>query len=93
MKFTIYQPKNSTFRVDSEEVNYFADDYNNVYEGTTEIDKENTDKQILEILFEIFNVTRPSDFKGHSLSVGDIVVLNKQAYICDSFGWNKINLF
>lgn len=93
MKFIIYQPKNSTFRVDSEEVNYFADDYNKVYEGTTEINKENTDKQILEILFEIFNVTRPSDFKGHSLSVGDIVVLNKQAYICDSFDWNKINLF
>lgn len=93
MKFTIYQPKNSTFRVDSEEVNYFADEYNKVYEGTTEINKEKTDEEILEILFEIFNVTRPSDFKGHSLSVGDIVVLDKQAYICDSFGWNKINLF
>lgn len=93
MKFTIYQPKNPTFRVDSEEVNYFTDEYKKVYEGTTEIDKEKTNNQILEILFEIFNVTRPSDFKGHSLSVGDIVVLNKQAYICDSFGWNKINLF
>lgn len=93
MKFTIYQPKNSTFRVDSEEVNYFADEYNKVYEGTTENNKEKTDEEILEILFEIFNVTRPSDFKGHSLSVGDIVVLDKQAYICDSFGWNKINLF
>lgn len=92
MKYTIYQPKNSTFRVDSEKVNYSLDDYNKVYEGTTEINKHKTDNQILEILFEIFNVTRPSDFHGHSLSVGDIVVLNKQAYICDSFGWNKIVL-
>lgn len=93
MKFTIYQPKNPTFRIYPEEVNYFLDEYKKVYEGTTEINKEKTDKEILEILFEIFNVTRPSDFKGHSLSVGDIVVLNKQAYVCDSFGWNKINLF
>lgn len=93
MKFTIYQPKKPTSRIYPEEVNYFLDEYKKVYEGTTEINKEKTDKEILEILFEIFNVTRPSDFKGHSLSVGDIVVLNKQAYVCDSFGWNKINLF
>lgn len=92
MKFTIYQPKNPTFRVDSEEINYFFDEYKNVYEGTTEKDKE-TDGQILENLFRIFNLERPHDFHGHSLSIGDIVVLNKQAYICDVFGWNKINLF
>ena len=85
MKYTIYQPKNPTFRVDSEEVNYFTDEFKNVYEGTTEKDKE-TDGQILEKLFRIFNLERRHDFHGHSLSVGDIVVLNKQTYICDVFG-------
>lgn len=95
MKFTIYQPKTPSFRVDSDQVNYMGDDYKNLYES--EIDSTNkSNNQILEELFEKFNMAKPHDFHGHSLSVGDIVILEEgefyQAYICDSFGWNKINL-
>lgn len=49
----------------------------------------------LERLFTIFNIHRPGDFKGHSLSVSDIVTLesadgNIQYYYCDSMGWENI---
>ena len=37
--------------------------------------------------FEEFNSRLPSDFRGHSLSVGDIVSINGQEFFCDSIGW------
>lgn len=94
MKYTIYQPKQPSFMVDSNKKNYSKKSYNNVYEG--EILEDLTNSDLLEKIFYIFNMKRPDDFKGHSLSVGDIVVLHeddyKRAYICDIFGWNKIVL-
>lgn len=90
MKYTIYQPKQSNFTVDSDKKNYSKESYNNVYEG--EILEDLTNIDLLEKIFCIFNIRRPKDFEGHSLSVGDIVVLDEQAYICDIFGWNKIIL-
>ena len=96
MKFTIYQPKEInffSFVVDDDKVDYNKDDYKNMYEGevSEEIAKE-SDTWILERLFSIFNISRPDDFKGHSLSTGDIVVLDNQAWIFAMIGWNKINL-
>lgn len=48
----------------------------------------------LEILFTIFNIHRSHDFKGHSLSVSDVVELTSDGrseyYYCDSFGWKNI---
>ena len=90
MKYTIYQPKQPSFMVESDKKNYSKESYNKVYAG--EILEDLTTDDILEKIFCIFNMRRPEDFKGHSLSVGDIVVLDEQAYICDIFGWNKIEL-
>lgn len=90
MKYTIYQPKQPSFMVDSDKKAYSKESYNKVYAGEILEDLSNTD--ILEKIFCIFNMHRPEDFKGHSLSVGDIVVLDEQAYICDICGWNKIVL-
>ena len=94
MKYTIYQPKQPNFMVESDKKNYSKESYNKVYAGEILEDLTNTD--ILEKIFCIFNMRRPEDFKGHSLSVGDIVVLHeddyKRAYICDICGWNKIVL-
>ncbi len=51
----------------------------------------------LEDLFEQFNVNRPEDFAGHSLSVSDIVVLQKEgavtAYYVDNFGFEALEGF
>ena len=51
-------------------------------------------EQILEDLYTRFNIDRPKDFTGHSMSVSDVVVLNQSgqetAYYCDSFGFEEI---
>ena len=48
----------------------------------------------MEELFIQFNVHRPADFKGHSLSVSDVVALKRQgqvdAFFVDSFGFKKL---
>ena len=42
---------------------------------------------ILEDLFRIFNIAHPADFRSHSLSVGDRVVLGECTFECKPFGW------
>jgi hypothetical protein len=62
-------------------------DYEVVYEG--EIDGNST-YECLEQLFYIFNQEHPEDFKGHSLSVSDIVELDGGNFYCDSHGWVNV---
>lgn len=66
--------------------------YDCMYSGKRE--GANNPFQTLENIYEEFNLNRPSDFKGHSLSVSDVVVLNnngsKAAYYCDSIGFKEI---
>lgn len=45
----------------------------------------------LEKIFVRFNIDRPEDFTGHSLSVSDVVVLNGVAYFVDSVGFQKVS--
>ena len=66
------------------------EDYKVVYEGETNLDEKLDDIDILENLFSKFNMRRPEDFLGHSLSVSDIVSLNGVLYYCDNFGWKEI---
>ena len=65
--------------------------YNEVYAG--EIEPKADSMATLEELFFIFNMKHPSDFKGHSLSVGDVVYLDGEYYYCDSIGWKKLTDF
>lgn len=48
----------------------------------------------LNTLYEKFNLDHPADFKGHSLSVSDVVVLHKDgrdtAYYVDSIGFKEL---
>lgn len=94
MRFKIYQENNPTFRVDDNKKIYEKSQYHKVYENTVTNYFGNPgieDRVALEILFEDFNrATKPESYKGHSLSVGDIVEIGKNLYICDSFGWNEI---
>ena len=65
--------------------------YNVVY--TRELnEKVKNVYMLLESLFEEFNLRHPKDFRGHSLSVSDIVKVNNNYYYCDSFGWKKLKL-
>ena len=91
-QITIYQPFEPTFRVDEEQNIFNKDLYKEVYKTTfTDYLDNISAEDKLEKIFAKFNSDeRPSDFKGHSLSVGDIVTIDDDAYVCDSFGWNKI---
>ena len=62
-------------------------DYEVVYEG--EVDGTST-TDCLEKLFYTFNMDHPEDFKGHSLSVSDVVELDGGNFYCDSHGWVNI---
>lgn len=56
-----------------------------------------TERDNLESIYTRFNVDRPADFTGHSLSVSDIVVLHQDgtdtAHYCDRFGFSKVPEF
>lgn len=90
MNYTILQQINPTFRV-TEEENIKKEQYKTVYSGTIEEEGLNIN-QILENIFIKFNISHPKDFKGHSLSTSDIVILDNQTYLCDMVGWKKVNL-
>ena len=56
-----------------------------------------TAKDDLERIYTRFNVDRPADFTGHSLSVSDIVVLHQggkdTAHYCDRAGFSEVPEF
>jgi len=53
-------------------------------------DSTSTVDSILNKLFEKFNIDHPEDYKGHSLSVGDVVVLDGSAFTVEPFGWKEL---
>ena len=64
-----------------------AQDYSKVYEGTL------PPGQGLEDLYAKFNVDRPEDFTGRSLSMSDVVVMygaSVTAYYVDTFGFQEV---
>lgn len=68
--------------------------YQEVYRGTlTELEDTRSD-DTLEKLYEKFNLRIPEDFRGHSLSVSDVVELNLDGerifYFVDSIGFQKL---
>ena len=74
--------------------NFSFDDYSVIYSGS--IDSQSI-PEALESLFEEFNINHPADFKGHSLSVSDLVTIKSDGptriYYCDNFGWTDVTCF
>ena len=70
------------------------ENYDLVYTGSLPDGKEADDHAILEDLFIRFNLYRPENFHGHSLSVSDVVVLKRdeevRSYYTDSFGFEQL---
>ncbi|MGN0619226.1 MAG: YodL domain-containing protein, partial [Ruminiclostridium sp.] len=64
------------------------ENYNRVYRGRLKED------ETLEDIYERFNINRPNDFRGHSLSIGDIVAVKKDgaitAHYVDRIGFTEI---
>lgn len=64
------------------------ENYDLVYTGSLD-DFEDSNK--LEAIYTKFNLDRPEDFKGHSLSVSDIIVMNNEAHYVDSYGFVDVS--
>ena len=64
--------------------------YEKIYEGEIKTDKI-SEFEILEEIFTLLNINHPEDYKGHSLSVSDIVVINDHYYYCDAYGWKEVD--
>ena len=63
--------------------------YKQVYDGN--IDAEENVIETLEKIYLMFNLSKPNDFHGHSLSVSDVVELDGEKYYVERFGFKKVS--
>ena len=112
-KYGIYQlnddPKRDKFRFEGTESlkrmgitkdNFDAvspENYKLVYMGELAELQGQTQSETLEAIYTKFNIDHPADYKAHSLSVSDIVVLHEDgensAHFVDSFGFTELSKF
>ena len=99
--FSIYQLKQG-----DETRNFRFEPYDRLQAAGNVVDKANyelvysaelTPGTSLEDIYTRFNIDHPKDFKGHSLSVSDVVVLHQNgqdaAHYVDSFGYKEVPEF
>ena len=99
--FSIYQLKGG-----NETLDYRFEPLDSIHRNGLSVKPENyelvyeaplTAKDNLESIYTRFNVDRPADFTGHSLSVSDIVVLHQDgkdtAHYCDRVGFSEVPEF
>ena len=94
MKYKLYQIKDwennpYVFRGfnTAQKYGFNLKDYEVVYSG--EVPDDEIEK-VLEDFFTLFNVYRPQDFTGRSMSISDIIELDGEYYYTESFGFKKI---
>ena len=70
------------------------ENYELIYVGELSELQEQTQGETLEAIYGKFNIAHPEDYRGHSLSVSDIVVLHQNgensAHFVDSFGFTGL---
>ena len=70
------------------------ENYELIYVGELSELQEQTEGETLEAIYEKFNIDHPEDYRGHSLSVSDIVILHQNggnsAHFVDPFGFTRI---
>lgn len=75
----------------AKEHNWSFNSYRSVWNGTEEAKNS---LELLENLFEKFNLYHPEGYRAHSMSVSDVVRINDgneiRYYYCDSIGWKDI---
>ena len=73
------------------------ENYKLVYMGELTDLQGQTQSETLEAIYTKFNIDHPADYKAHSLSVSDIVVLHEDgensAHFVDSFGFTELPKF
>lgn len=58
------------------------------YDGIYDFIRENS--YTLDDCFCEFNLNHPHGFKGHSLSVSDVIEVNGELYYIDGFGFKRV---
>ena len=99
--FSIYQLKSG-----DETLDYRFEPLDSIHRNGRSVDPANyelvytaplTERDSLESIYTRFNIDRPADFTGHSLSVSDIVVLHQggtnTAHYCDRAGFSEVPEF
>ena len=99
--YEIYQLKNNETGID---LRFMNTDY--LKKKGQKVNRENYDLiynapldtgETLDSIYEKFNLYRPADFRGHSLSVSDVIVFHTDgrdnAYFVDSFGFTEVPEF
>lgn len=100
-KYAIYQAKrgeeyarlsfNSWNELKKFNIPFDKNNYEEVYGGyVSDVSRSQGRGVILDNIYTKFNIDRPEDFRGHSLSVGDVIVLEdnnvSSAFYVDSYG-------
>lgn len=100
-KYAIYQVKrgeeyarlsfNSWNELKKFNISFDKNNYEEVYGGyVSDVSRSQGRGVILDNIYTKFNIDRPEDFRGHSLSVGDVIVLEENngssAFYVDSYG-------
>ena len=100
-KYSIYQVKkgeeyarlsfNSWNELKKFNIPFDKNNYEEVYGGyVSDVSRSQGRGVILDNIYTKFNIDRPEDFRGHSLSVGDVIVLEENngssAFYVDSYG-------
>ena len=99
--FSIYRIKSG-----DETRDYRFEPYDRLQATGRSVDRANYDlvysapldgKTTLEDIYRTFNIDHPADFRGHSISVSDVVVLHQggkdTAHYCDCFGFQQVPEF
>ena len=63
------------------------DIYKEVYSGEIE---DGETSQLLERIYSMFQGVKPENYKGHSISVSDVVCMDDKYYFCDRYEWKEI---
>lgn len=80
---------NNLCEVDGDLCKLDSDMYEKVYEGTIALGQD--DEDTLNLIYRMFQGRKPVAYKGTSLSVSDVVVLDGTAYYVDDYGFEKID--
>jgi len=95
MRIKIYQINSSR---DTNQVKYWGMDSLSEFQNSLEVDASlydnvfdaEMDEMGLDEIWTRFNHEKHPLYRGHSLSVSDVVVTDNGAFFCDNFGFKKI---
>lgn len=88
----VYQPINPTFSVNENVKEYDPNDYKLVWKATgNTLYPDKSIEDVAEQIFMLSNHARINDWKGYSMSTGDIINIDGNMLICCDVGWMPVS--